>query len=70
VSATQKGIVCGGGRWAITEYEQLAAKWLTLVSMNRDEASTLAQLRDLLLPKLMSGEIRLHDAEKAVENAI
>ena len=28
---------------------------------------SLAQTRDLLLPKLMSGEIRLRDAEKAVE---
>lgn len=31
------------------------------------ESRTLAQTRDLLLPKLMSGEIRLADAEKAVE---
>ena len=30
-------------------------------------ARTLAQTRDLLLPKLMSGEIRLRDAEEAVE---
>lgn len=33
------------------------------------ESRTLAQTRDLLLPKLMSGEIRLRDAEKAVEAA-
>ena len=31
------------------------------------DARTLAQTRDLLLPKLMSGEIRLTEAEKAVE---
>jgi len=31
------------------------------------ENRTLAQLRDFLLPKLMSGEICLRDAEKAVE---
>jgi type I restriction enzyme S subunit len=31
------------------------------------ESRLLAQTRDLLLPKLMSGEIRLRDAEKAVE---
>ena len=30
---------------------------------------TLAATRDLLLPKLMSGEIRLREAEKAVEDA-
>lgn len=34
---------------------------------NIHESRILAQLRDLLLPKLMSGEIRLKDAEKAVE---
>ncbi len=31
------------------------------------ESRTLAQTRDLLLPRLMSGEIRLRDAEKLVE---
>jgi type I restriction enzyme S subunit len=31
------------------------------------ESRTLAATRDLLLPKLMSGEIRVRDAEKAVE---
>ncbi|EIC20147.1 restriction endonuclease S subunit [Thiorhodovibrio frisius] len=31
------------------------------------ESTTLAQTRDLLLPKLMSGEIRLRDAERAVD---
>ena len=34
---------------------------------NKLESRTLAQTRDLLLPKLMSGEIRLADAERAVE---
>lgn len=33
------------------------------------ESETLAKLRDLLLPKLMSGEIRLKEAEKAVAEA-
>ena len=31
------------------------------------ESRTLAALRDLLLPKLISGEIRLREAEKAIE---
>ena len=34
---------------------------------NSGQTSILAQTRDLLLPKLMSGEIRLIEAEKAVE---
>ena len=34
-----------------------------------DESRTLAALRDTLLPKLISGEIRLPDAERALESA-
>ena len=37
--------------------------------VNDVENKTLAQTRDLLLPKLMSGEIRLREAEKTVEAA-
>ena len=33
------------------------------------QSHTLVQLRDLLLPKLMSGEISIRDAEKMVDNA-
>ena len=35
-----------------------------------EESRTLAELRDLLLPKLLSGELRIRDAEKAVEAVI
>ena len=41
-----------------------------LLLTNRSESRTLAELRDLLLPKLLSGEIRVKDAEKAVEVAV
>jgi type I restriction enzyme, S subunit len=34
---------------------------------NEVQADALAATRDLLLPKLMSGEIRVTDAEKAME---
>ena len=34
------------------------------------ESETLAQLRDLLLPKLMSGEIQLNHAERAMAEAL
>jgi type I restriction enzyme, S subunit len=40
-----------------------------LLSRHEDtfcESQTLAQSRDLLLPKLMSGEVRLRDAEQAL----
>jgi hypothetical protein len=35
-----------------------------------DESRTLAALRDTLLPKLISGEQRVNDAEKIVERAV
>ena len=39
------------------------------IAGNADETQTLAATRDLLLPKLMSGEIRVRDAEKIAEAA-
>ncbi|CAK0753974.1 type I restriction enzyme, S subunit [Azospirillaceae bacterium] len=47
----------------------LEPMWARQESNDR-EIETLSQLRDLLLPKLMSGEIRLRDAEQAVEAAL
>jgi type I restriction enzyme S subunit len=37
---------------------------------NADETRTLASMRDTLLPKLLSGELRVPDAERAVEAAL
>ena len=51
-------------------FDERAAPLLSRVLSNRAEARTLAQTRDLLLPKLMSGEIRMREAEKAVEAVI
>nr|WP_254695216.1 hypothetical protein [Leisingera sp. NJS201] len=44
-------------------YSKVARRILAKVRANTEENQTLAALRDLLLPKLMSGEIRLKDAE-------
>jgi type I restriction enzyme S subunit len=41
---------------------------LDLITENREEAQTLAELRDLLLPKLLSGEIRIPEAKEIVED--
>jgi type I restriction enzyme S subunit len=51
------------------QFEILVAPLLERVRSNRAESRTLAETRDLLLPKLMSGEIRVRDAEKIVEDA-
>jgi len=40
---------------------------LTLTSSLDAESALLAQIRDGLLPKLLSGELRVHDANMAVE---
>lgn len=37
---------------------------------NHAESQTLAELRDTLLPRLISGEIRIPEAEEAVEHAL
>jgi len=38
-----------------------------LMKSLRDESRTLAETRDTLLPQLMSGELRVRDAEKSIE---
>lgn len=38
--------------------------------LNARESATLTSLRDTLLPKLLSGEIRIREAEKVVEAAV
>ena len=40
------------------------------IGANARESRTLAQTRDLLLPKLMSGEIRVREAERMVEEVV
>jgi len=48
-------------------FEKTISPILLRLLSNRAESQTLTQLRDLLLQKLMSGEIRLRDAEKMIE---
>ena len=43
---------------------------MTKQTQNSIENQTLAELRDTLLPKLMSGEIRVADAKREVEAAV
>ena len=62
--------VLAGASDAFEEFDRHASPLLTLVLRNRGESRILAQTRDLLLPKLMSGEICLGGAEKAVEAII
>ncbi|WP_180051442.1 restriction endonuclease subunit S [Acinetobacter sp. YH12211] len=43
----------------VNEYEEIAQDWMLKVKANKHQIQTLEQLRDTLLPKLMSGEVRV-----------
>ena len=49
-------------------FSSLAAPLVNRLQENQREARTLAALRDALLPKLISGETRVGDAERVVES--
>jgi hypothetical protein len=48
-------------RWTRSTFDTL----LDWIALARQEFRTLAELRDLLLPKLLAGELCVHEAEKA-----
>jgi type I restriction enzyme S subunit len=48
-------------------FDEMAGALFDRIVSNDKENRSLAAMRDLLLPKLMSGELRLRDAEKALE---
>ena len=54
-------------RKVLTRFSSSAGALLGRIAHSEKESRTLASLRDLLLPKLISGEIRLRQAENAVE---
>lgn len=54
---------------SLAVFEQMVKPMLTLREENDQQNGTLAATRDLLLPKLMSGEIRLSEAEDLMEAA-
>jgi len=53
----------------IAYFEEIAHPFDQEVEENEKESISLAAIRDALLPKLLSGEIRVKDAEKFVEEA-
>ena len=48
------------------EFDRIARPLYSRVVCNERESRTLAELRDALLPKLLSGELRIPDAERIV----
>ena len=51
-------------------FGNIVCNFYLAMESNSEESQTLAKLRDVLLPKLISGELRIPQAEKMVEDAI
>jgi type I restriction enzyme S subunit len=51
-------------------FEQQVKPRFQKMKANDEESHTLASIRDALLPKLLSGEVRVKDAEKFVESKL
>ena len=51
-------------------FQSICEPMIDRILANIEENRTLAQARDLLLPKLMSGEIRIREAERQIEEAL
>jgi type I restriction enzyme S subunit len=52
-----------------TRFEEITKPWRDRIVEIAHENRTLAALRDTLLPKLMSGELRVGEAREQVEDA-
>jgi type I restriction enzyme S subunit len=61
-------VLCGDD--LLAAFERLVAPLDDMVECSEGESRTLAALRDALLPKLISGELRVQDAERIVGRAV
>ena len=48
-------------------FSEIASSFIERANESVEQAQTLATLRDTLLPRLISGQLRLPEAEAAVE---
>lgn len=53
----------------LREFERLVTKWFDAILCSVQESRSLAALRDTLLPKLVSGGLRIADAERFIERS-
>jgi len=54
----------------IAAYTRLSALAFSKIEVNQEEIAALGALRDTLLPKLISGEIRVRDAERFLKERV
>ena len=67
---TLKGVdICRPGKAIINTFEELSSLLLERIKVHVDESRTLMSLRESLLPRLISGELRVPDAEEMLEEA-
>ena len=52
------------------EFEKIVRSLMTKITSNSKQSRTLSITRDILLPKLMSGEIRVKEAEKLLDAVV
>jgi type I restriction enzyme S subunit len=65
------GIPCAiPPRVVVSAFEHLCSVLDSRIEHNERESRTLAALRDALLPKLISGELRVKDAERFLERVM
>ena len=67
-SALKSHEVLAGSSQVFTVFGDVIAGMVARILTNRSETNTLTALRDTLLPKLVSGDIRVPDAERALES--
>lgn len=54
----------------LKDFEEIITRWFEQFWANEKENQTLTKLRDTLLPKLISGEVRVKDVEQTLTNAL
>lgn len=70
VADMQRHFVVKPEEKALIAWDRVAAPIFSAVFRNEADSISLARLRDTLLPKLISGELRIQDAERIVGAAV
>jgi type I restriction enzyme S subunit len=55
---------------ALQYFDSVLSSYFGRTEANNSQSKTLTNLRDTLLPKLISGELRILEAEKLAEEAL
>ncbi len=70
IDGVQKPKIVCPPRQLVVIFDSLASQAKLRREKMESESSTLAQLRDALLPKLISGQLRVKDTERFLENTL